>query len=93
MPGHVFHPGHEDLHGVTVVVTAPDGWTYVGRYHERNTKGIVIHDVAAFDPSADGDRVEWLRRQRKFGVQVRQRLVLVPDLPGLLVERFSDIVI
>ncbi len=78
MSGHVFHPGHEELHGVTVVVGSGDGKTYVGRYHERNARGVVMRDVAIHDPGvATLGLEEWLARQRKFGVQVAQRVVVV----------------
>lgn len=80
MSGHVFHPGHEELHGITVVVPDSSGKTYVGRYHERNAKGVVLHDVAVYDPATNvgGSVEDWLARQRKFGVQVAHRLVIVP---------------
>ena len=76
-----FHPDHEALHGVTVVVTGASGRTYLGRYHERSARGVLLHDVAVHDPAAAGlAAAEWLRRQDRFGVRVEQRhLVLPPD--------------
>jgi len=84
MSGHVFHPGHEELHGVTVVVQDAEGRTYVGRYHERTARGILMHDVAVHDPAATPmSAADWLARQRKFGVQISQRHVMLPgDLAG-----------
>ena len=80
MSGHVFHPGHEELHGVTVVVAGASGKTYLGRYHERGARGVVLRDVAVFDPTADQDGLDaWLARQRKFGVQAVHRALVLPE--------------
>jgi hypothetical protein len=79
MSGHVFHPGHEELHGVTVVVAGASGRTYVGRYHERIPRGIVMHDVGIHDPEAAAEgRDAWIARQLKFGVRVDHRHLVVP---------------
>jgi hypothetical protein len=69
--GHVFHPGHEELHGVTVVVEGTSGRTWVGRYHEQVERGIVMHDVAVHDPASNDQPLkEWVARLTKFGVRV-----------------------
>jgi hypothetical protein len=79
VPGHVFHPGHEELHGVTVVVEGAGGVTWVGRYHERNDRGVLMHDVAVHQPgTAELPRAAWIERLRKFGIRVEQRAVVVP---------------
>ncbi len=78
MGGHVFHPGHEELHGVTVVVNGATGKTYVGRYHERNERGVVLKDVGIHEPGHGLPLEEWLERQRKFGVRVDERALVVP---------------
>ncbi|HET8633524.1 MAG TPA: hypothetical protein VFL88_05200 [Gemmatimonadales bacterium] len=78
MSGHVFHPGHEELHGVTVVVTGSTGRTYVGRYHERNQRGVVLKDVGIHEPGNGLPLEDWLERQRKFGVKVDERALVVP---------------
>jgi uncharacterized alpha-E superfamily protein len=78
--GHVFHPGHEELHGVTVVVEGSSGCTWVGRYHERTDRGIVMHDVAVHDPAAASrPKEEWIARMLRFGVQVDVRHLTVPE--------------
>lgn len=79
MSGHVFHPGHEELHGITVVVDGRSGKTYVGRYHERTERGILLHDVGTHDPAAGQSRDEYLRRTLKFGVRADARHLVVPD--------------
>ncbi|MGE0439144.1 MAG: hypothetical protein AB7L66_01315 [Gemmatimonadales bacterium] len=91
MPGHVFHPGHEELHGVTVVVSGASGKTYLGRYHERNQRGVVLRDAGVFDPTQAGTSVEdWLARQRKFGIRVEHRVLLLPGDEAGRIERFSS---
>ena len=87
MTGMVFHPGHEELHGVTVVVRGASGRAWVGRYHERTERGILLHDVAIHDPAtAPVDRDAWLARLRKFGIKVDSKYVVIPDSESAEVE-------
>lgn len=78
MSGHVFHPGHEELHGVTVVVKGRSGKTYVGRYHERTERGVLLHDVGTHDP-ATGSLEAYLERTNRFGVRTDAKHLVVPD--------------
>lgn len=79
MSGHVFHPGHDDLHGVTVVIAGASGRTYVGRWHERNDRGVVMRDAAVHQPGIDDLPVDaWLDRQRKFGIAATERHLVIP---------------
>jgi hypothetical protein len=79
MPGHVFHPGHEELHGVTVVVEGASGRTWVGRYHEQTPQGVLLHDAASHDAApAEPDRAAWIARQLKFGIRAEHKVVVVP---------------
>ena len=90
MSGHVFHPGHEELHGVTVVVDGSSGRSWVGRYHERTERGILLHDVAIHDPAtAPVSRDAWLDRLRKFGVKVDARHVVVPESESVKISRLG----
>ena len=80
MSGHVFHPGHDELHGVTVVITGASGRTYLGRWHERGPRGLTMRDAAIYDPAANPVPLDaWLARQRKFGVAVTERLIVIPN--------------
>lgn len=79
MSGHVFHPGHDELHGITVVLEGASGITYVGRWHEQVEKGVVLHDVATHDPAAGQTRAEFLARTLKFGVKPEQKTVVVSE--------------
>lgn len=79
MSGHVFHPGHDDLHGVTVVIEGASGKTYVGRWHEQAERGVVLHDVAVHDPAGEQTRKDFLARTLKFGVRPEQKTVVVTE--------------
>ena len=79
MSGHVFHPGHDDLHGITVVLEGASGKTYVGRWHEQTPKGVVMHDVAPHDPAGGQTREDFLARTLKFGVKPEQKTVVVSE--------------
>ena len=79
MTGHIFHPGHSDLHGVTVVVETDAEAVFVGRYHEETAAGILLHDVAEHRELAGGPtREEFLQRTLKFGVRAAHRSLMVP---------------
>ena len=89
--GHVFHPGHEELHGVTVVVEGASGRTWVGRYHERNERGVVMHDVAIHDPQVDHtSREDWIAKLRKYGVAVNEKFVILPPNEAGPITPLSD---
>jgi hypothetical protein len=91
MSGHVFHPGHDELHGVTVVVDAAEGRTLVGRWHERTPRGVLLHDVAVHDPaSATVPKEEWLAKLLKFGVSVDLKHAIVPSGQLLGVRRLVE---
>lgn len=75
MSGHVFHPGHSELHGITVVLEAGP-LTYIGRYHEETPKGILLHDVAEHHDG--GTRRDFIARTLKFGVKATHRHLVVP---------------
>ena len=80
MSGMVLHPGHDELHGVTVVIAGRSGRTYVGRWHERGARGVVMKDVAIHDPAVAGVDLEaWLAKQRKFGVAATEKVLVVPN--------------
>ncbi len=92
MSGHVFHPGHEELHGITVLVTGASGKTYVGRYHERTDRGILFHDVAVHDPAASPhSKDEFVARTAKFGVRAEHRHLVLPETEVVDIRRFADI--
>jgi hypothetical protein len=91
MPGHVFHPGHQELHGVTVVLDTRGSKTYVGRFDSQDERGVHLHDVGVYDSSTSGmSREDFLRRCDKFGIPQEQRDLLVPASDVAALRRLVD---
>lgn len=85
--GIIKHENRDDLHGVTVVISGASGRTYVGRWHERQERGVVLRDVAVLEPG--NDEAAWLVKLTKFGVPPEQRLLVVPSDEVGEVRRFG----
>ena len=79
MTGHVFHPGHDDLHGITVVLETVQAHLYVGRFDRQDESGVHMIGVSIFDPAqATQSSAEFLARTAKFGVRVDRPHLVVP---------------
>ncbi|TFG45104.1 MAG: hypothetical protein E4H41_05960 [Gemmatimonadales bacterium] len=79
MSGHVFHPGHHDLHGITVVLET-DVELWVGRFDSVTPKGVLLHDAGCYeDGVTEGTREEYLRKTLKFGVRATTKNKLIPE--------------
>jgi len=87
MSGHVFHPGHSELHGITVVLESAAA-LYIGRYHEETSQGVLLHDVA--EHRAPEGRAEFVRQTLKFGVRAQHPNVLIPSGDVRRVVRLVD---
>lgn len=81
MPGHVFHPGHADLHGITVVVETTGSRTYVGRYDTQDEHGVSMLDVGVYDDKANNtlSKEEYVRKSAQFGVRSEHKHLVVPS--------------
>jgi len=91
MSGHVFHPGHAELHGITVVLETAGDAVFIGRYHEENEAGVLLHDVAEYRPSADGPtRDDFVKKTLRFGVRAQHRHLLVPKADVRKVSRLAE---
>ncbi|MDH4132396.1 MAG: hypothetical protein OEW17_05270 [Gemmatimonadota bacterium] len=91
MSGHVFHPGHSDLHGVTVVLETDTGVLYVGRYHEETAAGVLLHDAAEHQPAPGGTTAQaFVEKTLKFGVRAAHRNIVVPAASVRRVSRLVD---
>jgi hypothetical protein len=91
MTGHVFHPGHAELHGITVVVETRGTTTYVGRYDREDERGVHLLDVGTHEDSADVSRDEYLRRSAKFGVRTEHRHLIVPSDQVARITRLGEL--
>lgn len=78
MTGHVFHPGHAELHGITVVLETHGSLTYVGRYDSEDTAGVHLLDAGIHDGStAKVSKEEYVRRSAKFGIRSEHKHLVV----------------
>ena len=91
MAGHVFHPGHQELHGVTVVLETLGSRTYVGRFDSQDERGVHLHDVGVHDAAAGGSRDDYVRRSAKFGIRAERKHVVVPREQVARIIRLSEI--
>jgi hypothetical protein len=91
MSGHVFHPGHAELHGITVVVETGGSLTYVGRYDSEDERGVLMLDVGVHDAEAAGvPKEEYVRKSAKFGIRSDHKRLVVPAAEVTRITRLSD---
>ncbi|MEP7176678.1 MAG: hypothetical protein ABI860_09010 [Gemmatimonadales bacterium] len=91
MTGHVFHPGHQELHGITVVLETRGTRTYVGRFDSQDERGVHMHDVGVFDSAAaEGSKTDFLQRCDRFGIRPDHRDLSVPASDVASVRRLTE---
>jgi hypothetical protein len=79
MAGHVFHPGHHALHGVTVLLETNGAHTYIGRFDTEDDAGAHLLDVAVHDAhGSELTKAEFVRRILQFGVRVDRKHAVIP---------------
>jgi hypothetical protein len=87
MTGFVLHPGHHELHGVTVVVEMASGITHVARFDTQDERGIHLLNVGTHDPASSAMSLEeYLARTRKFGVKAERKHLVVPAADVVRIE-------
>jgi hypothetical protein len=87
----VFHPGHDEWHGQTVVVDTNAARTFIGRWDADTGAAIRMFDVAVHDSAAaEESRDEWVARIKKFGIPVDEPTTLVPKGEVTTVIRLRD---
>lgn len=92
MTGHVFHPGHAELHGITVILETVGSHTYVGRYDSEDAAGVHLIDVGVHDASTGQiSREEYLRKSARFGIRTDQKHVVVPADQVAKIFRLGEI--
>jgi hypothetical protein len=91
MSGHVFHPGHAELHGITVVVETAGPLTYVGRYDSEDARGVLMLDVGVHDAQAGGaPKEEYVRKCAKFGIRSEHKRLVVPTSEVTRITRLGE---
>lgn len=91
MSGHVFHPGHAELHGITVVVETNGPLTYVGRYDSEDEQGVHMLDVGVHDGVAGGSKDEYVRKSAKFGIRSDHKHLVIPAEQVVRITRLGTI--
>ena len=86
----MFHHGHHELHGVTVVVETAGPLTYVGRFDTEDASGVHLLDVGVHDGAA-GSREEFVRRSARFGVRTERRHLVVPRAEVVRITRLGEV--
>src|SRR5262249_21767447 len=88
-----FHPGHDALHGFTVVIFSDGPSTWVGRWQEERDGMIHLVDACVH---SDGDRgltkAAFLAELAKTGPRPTHRMLAVPrsDVSG--VRQLGDVI-
>jgi hypothetical protein len=77
--GAVFHPGHDELHGQTVVIYTSGPRTFVGRWDQDlgemvRMVGAAIHEADASEQERDA----WVAHNKTYGIAVQHEFVMVP---------------
>jgi hypothetical protein len=94
MTGHVFHPGHAELHGITVVVETNGPLTYVGRYDSEDQHGVHMLDVGVHDASADqGSKDDYVRKSAKFGIRTNHKHLIVPMQQVFRITKLGEMIL
>lgn len=87
---HVFHPGHHELHGVTVVLETHGPEIFVGRFDSEDDDGIRMLDVGIYDAGAGLTKEEYIRRSMKFGIRTDRKQLVVPKDAVARITKLGD---
>lgn len=78
--GGVFHPGHDALHGITVIVFTKGPRTFVGRWDAKEGGYVVMNGVGLHETGRDAlGREEWLANTKKYGIAVSAPRMTIPE--------------
>lgn len=92
MTGFILHPGHHDLHGITVVLETTGPVTYVGRFDTRDERGVHLLNLAIHDAATSAQSLEeFLARAHKFGIRAERKHLVVPDAEVMRIRRLAEV--
>ena len=92
MSGHVFHPGHHELHGITVVVSTTGEQTFVGRFDREDDERAYLVDVGVHE-AGEESWDEYLERTKLYGVKIEHRQLTVPRSAISRIQKLSEVAI
>jgi len=89
--GAVFHPGHDELHGQTVVLYTNGPRTFIGRWDMATDEmvkmvGASMHDAGDSELSRD----EWVAQTKTFGVAVEHQVLTIPRGEVTEIKKLRD---
>jgi len=91
-PGHVFHPGHDEYHGLTVVLYTSGPHTVIGRWDSRVGEDVLMLNATRHDNTDSGEsRDDWVAKVAKFGVPADHPQLKVPEASIEKVVHLSDV--
>lgn len=91
MSGHVFHPGHQELHGITVVLDLEAGGICIGRFDREDESGVHLLNVSRHTAGVDDPSPEaFIRHTARFGVRADEKAVVLPPASVLRIRRLSE---
>ena len=92
MPGHVFHPGHAELHGITVVIETGGPRTYVGRFDSEDRHGVHLLDAAVHDSATTSvSKKDYIRNSARFGIRSEYKHLMVPTAEVARITRLGEV--
>lgn len=75
----VFHPGHDEYHGQTVVLFTDGPRTYVGRWNAREGDTITMMGASVHDAVESAqERDDWVAQVKTFGFGAEHASLAVP---------------
>jgi hypothetical protein len=90
MSGHVFHPGHAELHGITVVIETRGPRTYVGRYDSEDERGVHLLDAGVYNESPELSKEDYIRKSAKFGIRSEHKHLVIPANAVVRITRLGE---
>jgi len=87
-----FHQGMSELHGITVVVDTDGPEIFVGRCHDVDERGVIMHDV---DVHLDGEngrsKDDYVQRAAQLGVWKKYDHLLIPKDRVVSIRRLGEV--
>ncbi len=89
--GHVFHPGHDELHGITVIAFTGGPRTFVGRWDAIENGMVIMNAASMHEEGKDAkSREQWLADTKTYGVAVHFPRITIPHKDVTRVVRLGD---